>query len=78
MVKTRNQKDQSHPTPFNESKGPRIARGAMRGGSRGNYRGQEFNQRGGDFRGNYRGGRGNYGGNRNYDNQQQERRDSEH
>ena len=43
-----------HPTGFNESRGPRVARGAPRGG-RGGFRGD------GNFRGNRGGNRGDYG-----------------
>lgn len=59
MVKQRGQKEEGshHTIGFNESRGPRIARGA-----------QNFVNRGG--RGEYRGGnseyRGNYRGNNNY------------
>jgi hypothetical protein len=65
MVKSRAQKDQgSHPAPFSEAKGPRITRGAQRGGrgDRGGFRG--------DYHGNDRGGfyRGGRGG-RNYESQ---------
>ena len=54
MVTKRGDRDHQYPTGFDEARGPRVARGAPRGG-RGYYRGDN---RGGE----YRGSRGGYRG----------------